>query len=223
MVPRTQNQTEIHSRSPCLNWTQPCYSGQTPLESPHHHSFTLTPNQGSSVAHLQDSSAQRHLTRTRLSRIHLLCHLSCHPSPASLHTHPPPPDIHPPQHHLPKCTLGPIASGLDPTTSCHCSQDNPCCSLLQNSLWALAPLPLSSPLPPLCLHQMLRPGCPCQPHRVHPASGSLLCCAFCLEHFISYLGRQPPSLQLRHPLGGFLSSPARVPPWGPPLYILITA
>lgn len=48
-----------------------------------------------------------------------------------------PPHIHPPQHHLPKCTLGPIASRLDPTTSCQCSQDNPCSSLLQNSLWAL--------------------------------------------------------------------------------------
>ena len=45
--------------------------------------------------------------------------------------------MHPPQHHLPKCTLGPIASRLDPTTSCQCSQDNPCSSLLQNSLWAL--------------------------------------------------------------------------------------
>lgn len=141
-----------------------------------------------------------------LTWIRLPFHLSCHPGPARLHL--------PLQHqNLPQGLQGPLASELNLTNSCQCSQIKP--TVLTPTQPSISPCspsgfissPTSAPAsdaPATALSSSSHPS------RLWVfAQLCLLCGTVSASLQVTSL---PP---LRHPLRGFFSSSAGAPPWSP--------
>lgn len=116
--------------------------------------------------------------------------------------------------------VGPVASGLNPISSCRCSQDKPThLAPTQPSTSSRSPSnSISSPTSAPASDAPATAALVNLTTSVQPLGFAWLYLLFGTLYLVSLQASSFPPL--RCPLGGFLSSPARTPPWGP-LYSLL--